>query len=50
MKKETTAPNAPRITKKALIAQLMAKGVAANIVKSLERSNIETIKFVTDLV
>ena len=50
MKKETTAPKAPRITKKALIATLMAKGVDAKIVKSLERSNIETIKFVTDLV
>jgi len=50
MEKETTAPKAPRITKKALIATLMAKGVDAKIVKSLERSNIETIKFVTDLV
>jgi hypothetical protein len=28
----------------------MAKGVDAKIVKSLERSNIETIKFVSDLV
>jgi len=50
MEKETTAPKAPRITKKALIATLMAKGVDAKIVKSLERSNIETIKFVSDLV
>ena len=33
-----------------LIAQLMAKGVDAKIVKSLERSNIETIKFVASLV
>ena len=50
MKKETTAPKAPRITKKALMAILEAKGVDAKIVKSLERSNIETINFVTDLV
>ena len=50
MKKETTAPKAPRITKKALIAQLMAKGVDAKIVKSLERSNIETIQFVLGLI
>ena len=50
MKKETTAPKAPRITKKALMAILLDKGVDAKIVKSLERANIETIKFVSDLV
>tara|TARA_B110000459_G_scaffold155492_1_gene169982 strand:- start:70 stop:222 length:153 start_codon:yes stop_codon:yes gene_type:complete len=50
MKKETTAPKAPRVTKKALMAVLEAKGVDATIVKSLERSNIETIKFVASLV
>ena len=50
MKKETTAPKAPRITKKALMAILEAKGVDAKIVKSLERSNIETIKFVAGLI
>jgi hypothetical protein len=50
MKKETTAPKAPRITKKALMAVLLDKGVDAKIVKSLERANIETIKFVSDLV
>ena len=50
MKKETTAPKAPRITKKALMSALEAKGVDAKIVKSLERSNIETIKFVFGLL
>jgi hypothetical protein len=50
MKKETTAPKAPRITKKALMAILEAKGVDAKIVKSLERSNIETIQFVAGLI
>jgi len=50
MKKETTAPKAPRITKKALMAKLMEKGVDAKIIKSLERSNIETIAFVNSLV
>ena len=50
MKKETTVKKAPRITKKALMAILLEKGVDAQIVKSLERSNIETIKFVSDLV
>ena len=50
MKKETTAPKAPRITKKALMAILEAKGVDAKIVKSLERSNIETIQFVLGLI
>ena len=38
MKKETTAPKAPRITKKALMADYLSKGVDAKIVKSLERS------------
>ena len=50
MKKETTAPKAPRITKKALMAKLLDKGVDAKIVKSLERSNIETIQFVLGLI
>tara|TARA_R110001592_G_scaffold19220_1_gene78947 strand:+ start:607 stop:891 length:285 start_codon:yes stop_codon:yes gene_type:complete len=50
MKKETTAPKAPRITKKALMSALEAKGVDAKIVKSLERANIETIKFVFGLL
>lgn len=50
MKKETTVKKAPRITKKALMAILLEKGVDAQIVKSLERANIETIKFVSDLV
>ena len=50
MKKETTAPKAPRITKKALMAKLLDKGVDAKIVKSLERSNIETIQFVAGLI
>jgi len=50
MKKETTVKKAPRITKKALMAVLLDKGVDAKIVKSLERANIETIKFVSDLV
>jgi hypothetical protein len=50
MKKETTVKKAPRVTKKALMAILLEKGVDAQIVKSLERANIETIKFVSDLV
>ena len=50
MKKETTAPKAPRITKKALMVKLLDKGVDAKIVKSLERSNIETIQFVLGLI
>jgi hypothetical protein len=50
MKKETTAPKAPRVTKKALMSVLEAKGVDAKIVKSLERSNIETIQFVLGLI
>ena len=48
--KETNVPKAPRITKKALMSALEAKGVDGKIVKSLERSNIETIQFVVSLV
>ena len=41
---------APKITKKALMAILEAKGVEPKIVKSLERANIDTIKFVVGLI
>jgi hypothetical protein len=41
---------APKITKKALMAILEAKGVEPQIVKSLERANIDTIKFVVGLI
>jgi hypothetical protein len=50
MKVTNKETKAPRATKKALMAILEAKGVDATIVKSLERSNIDTIKFVVGLI
>tara|TARA_Y100001937_G_C7059704_1_gene303148 strand:+ start:856 stop:1023 length:168 start_codon:yes stop_codon:yes gene_type:complete len=38
--------NEKRPTKKALVAQLLDKGVDQKIVKSLERANIDTLIFV----
>ena len=50
MKVTNKETKVPRATKKGLMAILEAKGVDATIVKSLERSNIDTIKFVVGLI
>ena len=39
-----------KITKKELYAQIIAKGVDKKIADSLLRANIDTIKFVNDLI
>ena len=39
-----------KITKKELYAQIVAKGVDKKIADSLLRANIDTIKFVNDLI
>tara|TARA_R100000458_G_C8093966_1_gene123481 strand:+ start:195 stop:341 length:147 start_codon:yes stop_codon:yes gene_type:complete len=39
-----------RPTKKALVKELLDKGVDQNIVKSLERANIDTLLFVKGLL
>ena len=46
--KETTVKKRP--TKKELMSKLEAKGVPTDVLKSLIRANIETIKFVDSLL
>ena len=48
MKNETA--KAPKVNKKALIAEIEKMGIDQKITNSLARSNIETIQFVKSLL
>ena len=48
--KETEKTKKVRVSKKALIAQLLDKGVDQKIVDSLARANIQAMKFVLDQI